>query len=118
MSEIADYQKIYLGETEQIFIFLFAMRSFSASELFSHLKNQKKMSYKNVFTKIQRLVELGILEAVEGRFKRDATTRGLFQVTSDKKGESLSSQNGNIQALPSSPRKKESRSSLYSSGGR
>ena len=46
------------GETEQIFIFLFAMRSFSASELFSHLKNQKKMSYKNVFTKIQRLVEL------------------------------------------------------------
>lgn len=97
MSEIADYQKIYLGETEQIFIFLFAMRCFSASELFSNLKNQKKMSYKNVFTKIQRLVELGILEAVEGRFKRNATTRGLFQVTSDKKGESLSSQNGNIQ---------------------
>ena len=60
MSEIADCQKIYLGETEQIFIFLFAMRSFSGSELFSHLKKQKKMSYKNVFTKIQRLVELGI----------------------------------------------------------
>lgn len=84
MSEIANYQKIYLGETEQIFIFLFAMRSFSAYELFSHLKNQKKMSYKNVFTKIQRLVELGLLEAVEGRFKRNAikyklTTRGLFE---------------------------------------
>ena len=84
MSEIANYQKIYLDETEQIFIFLFAMRTFSASELFSQLKNQKKMSYKNVFTTIQRLVELGLLEAVEGRFKRNAikyklTTRGLFE---------------------------------------
>ena len=84
MSEIANYQKIYLGETEQIFILLFAMRSFSASELFYHLKNQKKMSYKKVFTKIQRLVELGLLEAVEGRFKKNAikyklTTRGLFE---------------------------------------
>ena len=58
MSEIADLPENLPGETEQIFIFLFAMRSFSASELFSHLKNQKKMSYKNVFTKIQRLVEL------------------------------------------------------------
>ena len=42
------------------------------------------MSYKNVFTTIQRLVELGLLEAVEGRFKRNAikyklTTRGLFK---------------------------------------
>ena len=84
MSEIANYQKIYLDETEQIFIFLFAMRTFSASELFSQLRNQKKLSYKNVFTTIQRLVELGLLEAVEGRFKRTAikyklTTRGLFE---------------------------------------
>lgn len=84
MSEIANYQKIYLDKTEQIFIFLFAMRSFSSSEFFSHLKSQKNMSYKKVYTKIQRLVELGLLEAVEGRFKRNAikyklTTRGLFE---------------------------------------
>ncbi len=83
MSEIANYKKMSLGETEQMFVIFFALRNYSAYGLWSHLKNQKKMSYKNVFTKIKRLVELGLLEE-QGKFKRNAiryklTTRGLFE---------------------------------------
>jgi hypothetical protein len=84
MSEIRNYKKLSLGEAEQLFIILFAQNSFSAYGLWLQMKITKPMSYKNVFMKIQRLLELGLLEPLEGKFKRKAikyrlTTRGLFE---------------------------------------
>ena len=84
MSEIANYKELSLGEAEELFIILFSQGSFSAWGLWTQMKITKPMSYPNVFTKIQRLVELGLLETVEGKFKRNAvryrlTTRGLFE---------------------------------------
>jgi hypothetical protein len=83
MSVVSDYKKVSLGDTEQMFIMFFAFQNYSAYGLWSHLKTQKKMSYKNVHAKIKRLIELDLLEE-EGRFKRNAikyklTTRGLFE---------------------------------------
>jgi hypothetical protein len=84
MSEIAKYRKLSLGGTEQLFLVLFALHTYSAYELWSYLKNVKPMSYKNVHNKIKRLVVLGLIEEEKGNFKRNAikyrlTSRGLFE---------------------------------------
>lgn len=84
MSEIRDYKPLSLGQSEQLFIILFSQASFSAWGLWTQMKITKPMSYPNVFKKIKRLVELGLLETIEGNFKRKAikyrlTTRGLFE---------------------------------------
>jgi hypothetical protein len=91
MSEVVNYDRITLGDREQYFILLFAQHSFSAYELCSFLKTKttlmKPMAYKNVHNRIQRLVALGLLEELEGDFKRNAikyklTSRGVYEVLS------------------------------------
>ena len=94
MSEIRNYEKISLGETENLFINIFSVSnsktkgktsySYSAYEIFSILKKMgKPMAYKNVHKRVRRLHILGLIEEVEksGRnaINYELTTRGLFE---------------------------------------
>lgn len=85
MSELSNYRRLPLGETEKLFVVRFAVCSpYSAYEAYTDMKKIKPMSYKNVHNKIRRLVALGLLQKDKGKFKRNAikyklTTRGLFE---------------------------------------
>ena len=94
MSEIRKYEKISLGETENLFINIFSVPnskikgkpsySYSAYEIFSVLKKMgKPMAYKNVHKRVSRLHTLGLIKEVEksGRnaIKYELTTHGLFE---------------------------------------
>lgn len=85
MSEISNYHRLSLGETEKLFIIRFTVCSpYSAYDAYTDMKKIKPMSYKNVHNKIRRLVALGLLQEEKGTFKRNAikyklTTRGLLE---------------------------------------
>lgn len=89
MSEILDYEKIVLGETEDYFLQMICVFPNSAYGVYSALKKDNlskgPMAYKNVHARIQRLYEIGLIEQMAGDFSRNAikyrvTTRGLFQI--------------------------------------
>lgn len=89
MSEIQNYKTITLGTTEREFLLLITVGHSSAYKIFSFLKNPKNrpggsMAYKNVHRRVNRLHSLGLIEKLEGSFKRNAinyrlSSRGLFQ---------------------------------------
>jgi hypothetical protein len=84
MSEIREYQKLTLGETEAYFLYLFSTGNKSAYDIYSWLKKTgNPMAYKNVHKRVKRLLFLGLIEEAE-KFKRNAikyrlTAYGLFQ---------------------------------------
>jgi hypothetical protein len=89
MSKVTDYKRIVLGETEQYFLFAFAVsRELSASDICSSLQRQgKPMSYKNVHRRVARLHKLGMLEKAENNYRQwehnaikyRLTSRGLIE---------------------------------------
>ncbi len=82
-SELVDYQRIQLGEVEKGFIFQFSFGSTTAYGICRKIEEmeclQKKVPvsyenirkrYKNVFKRVVRLRELGLIEELEGKFPR------------------------------------------------
>jgi len=97
ISEIYNYKKLALGETEKIFLHIISIEPTSVYRISVGLKNGfigigdvllstgiNSMAYKNVHKRIKRLSMLGLIEEIHGNFKRNAkmyalTSRGLFE---------------------------------------
>jgi hypothetical protein len=97
ISEIYNYKKLALGETEKMFLHIISIEPTSAYRISVGLKNGfigigevmlstgiNSMAYKNVHKRIKRLSVLGLIEEIHGYFRRNAkmyalTPRGLFE---------------------------------------
>lgn len=97
ISEIRDYNRITLGETEKLFLLIISMQPTSVYKISKGLKDGfimiadsmltigiRRMAYKNVYKRVKRLESLGLIQVMQGNFKRNAkifrlTQRGLFE---------------------------------------
>ena len=65
------YQPVGIGGTEELFLKFFAnSESYSAYQIY--IKMEKGMAYKNVHTRVKRLLELNLITQIEGEFKKGA----------------------------------------------
>jgi hypothetical protein len=97
MSEIRKFRRAKLGRTEKLFLIVISRELTSAYRISADIKNGyiitsegiisadiKPMAYKNVRKTVKRLYSLGLIDQVEGNFKRNAkmyklTTKGLIE---------------------------------------
>lgn len=85
MSEIKNYKRLPLGETDVFFLYLISRGEKSAYEILLSEKGiGRTIAYKNVHEKVKRLESFGLIEQVKERFSRRAikyrlTAYGLFQ---------------------------------------
>jgi len=85
LSQVTKYEKLSLGETQKIFLYIIAEKPISAYDIHLHIK--KEIDIKNVRKTVSRLHDLGLIE-VEGYYPRNAirfrlTSHGLFQLLCD-----------------------------------
>ena len=84
--EIKKLEKIYLGQTEEMFLDAFSIQNESAYGIKQMLENSgKHMAYKNVHRRVKRLFKLGLIKKDSTDPKHKAviykiTSRGIFQI--------------------------------------